>query len=406
MARMNTTPRTPPTIVLGITGGIAAYKSAELARALMKHGCVVKTVMTEAATRFVAPLTFRTLTNEAVATSLWEDSPGDPVHHISLAEEAEVMVIAPCTANVLAKLAQGRADDLLTTTALATEAPLVIAPAMNVHMWRKEVTQANVEVLRARGAVIVDPAYGELACGEVGEGRLATVQAITSAVLQQVKRTRSLKGRHIVVTAGPTNEPIDPVRFIGNRSSGRTGFAIAGELALRGARVTLVSGPVALQDPLCVDVVRVETALEMRDAVLAAWPNADAAIATAAVADFRPAEYSATKIKKDGAPESLALVRNPDILAELGADKGDRVLIGFAAETGDPIDAARAKLVAKNLDLVVGNDVSDPAVGFGSPDNRVWFIAADEERQLPLMPKLEVAKRLADRLAELLRDVT
>jgi phosphopantothenoylcysteine decarboxylase/phosphopantothenate--cysteine ligase len=399
---MNNTPRIPPTVVLGITGGIAAYKSAELARALIKHGCVVKAVMTDAATRFVAPLTFRTLTNQAVATSLWEDSPGDPVHHVSLAEEAEVMVIAPCTANVLAKLAHGRADDLLTTTALATEAPLVIAPAMNVHMWRKAVTKANVEALRSRGAIFVEPAYGELACGEVGEGRLAPVEAITSAVLTQVKRTRSLAGRHILVTAGPTQEPIDPVRFIGNRSSGKTGFAIAEELALRGARVTLVTGPVSLPDPLCVDVVRVETALQMRDAVLAAWPTADAAVATAAVADFRPAEYSDAKIKKDVAPDSLALVRNPDILAELGADKGGRVLIGFAAETGDPIDAARAKLVAKRLDLVVGNDVSDPAVGFGSADNRVWFIAADEERQLPLLPKREVARRLADRLVGLL----
>lgn len=396
------TERIPPVIVLGVTGGIAAYKSAELARSLVKHGCVVKTVMTEAATRFVAPLTFRTLTNQPVATSLWEDSPGDPVHHVSLAEEADVMVIAPCTANVLAKIAAGRADDLLTTTALATEAPVVIAPAMNCHMWRKEVTADNVAGLRRRGAIIVDPGYGELACGDIGEGRLAPVEAITAAVLTQVKRTRSLKGRHVIVTAGPTYEPIDPVRFVGNRSSGKTGFAITEELASRGARVTLVTGPVSLPDPFGVAVVRVETAAEMRDAVLAAWPEADAAIATAAVADFRPAAYSDVKIKKDSAPGSLDLERNPDILAELGAAKGDRVLVGFAAETGDPVQAARAKLVAKNLDLVVGNDVSDPSVGFGSADNRVWFITASEERELPLLPKREVAGRLADRLAQLL----
>ena len=407
MGRMNnpTAPatRTRPTVVLGVTGGIAAYKAAELTRALVKHGCTVKVVMTEAATRFVAPLTFRTLTNEPVALSLWEDEPGDPVHHISLAEEADVMVVAPCTANVLAKLAQGRADDLLTTTALATEAPLVIAPAMNVHMWRKQATKANVEALRSRSVIFVEPGYGELACGEVGEGRLAAVEDITAAVLAQVKRTRSLAGVRLIVTAGGTQEPIDPVRYIGNRGTGLTGFAIAEEAARRGATVTLVAGPTHLPDPFDVTTVRVVTAAQMRDAVLAAYADADAVIATAAVADFAPAAPSADKVKKDTAPDTIALTRTHDVLAELGAEKGARVLVGFKAETGSPLAGARAAVTAKNLDLVVANDVSDPGLGFGTPNNRVWFVTAGgAAEELPILPKSEIARLLLDRLAGLL----
>ncbi len=394
-----------PTVVLGITGGIAAYKSAELARALVKHGCRVLTVMTESATRFVAPLTFRTLTNEPVATSLWEDAPGDPVHHISLADEADVMVVAPCTANVLAKLAHGRADDLLTTAALATEAPLVIAPAMNVHMWRKQVTQDNVAAVRSRGAIIVEPAYGELACGEVGEGRLAPIEDITSAVLAQVKRSRSLRGVRMIVTAAGTQEPIDPVRYIGNRGSGRTGFAIAQEAARRGATVTLVSGPTHLPDPFCVTTVRVTTAQEMLDAVMRAYPDTDVVVATSAVADFAPAEPSAGKVKKDDAPPAIPLVRTPDILARLGDDKGDRVLVGFKAETGNPVPAARACAAAKHLDLIVANDVSTPGLGFGTPSNRVWLVSASgAAEELPVLPKSEIARHILDRVAGLLEN--
>ncbi len=394
---------TRPTVVLGVTGGIAAYKSAELARALVKHGCRVSTVMTESATRFVAPLTFRTLTNEPVAVSLWEDAPGDPVHHISLAEEAEVMVIAPCTANVLAKLAQGRADDLLTTTALATEAPLVIAPAMNVHMWRKQVTQDNAAALKSRGVVIVEPGYGELACGEVGEGRLAAIEDITAEVLAAVNRSRSLAGVRMIVTAAGTQEPIDPVRFIGNRGSGRTGFAVAEEAARRGAQVTLVSGPTHLPDPFCVTTVRVTTAAEMRDAVRRVYRDADVVVATSAVADFAPAEPSAGKVKKGEAPSAIALVRTPDILAQLGEDKGDRILVGFKAETGNPVPAARACAGAKHLDLVVANDVSTPGLGFGTPSNRVWLVSASgAAEELPVLPKSEIARHILDRVASLL----
>lgn len=392
------------TVVVGVTGGIAAYKTCELVRALVKRGMRVKVIMTGAATRFVTPLTFRTLTNEPVAVSLWDDSPGDPVHHVSLAEEADLMVIAPCTANVIAKLAHGRADDLLTTTALATEASLVIAPAMNMHMWRKDITQANVAVLRARGAVIVDPTSGDLACGDVGEGRLAPVEAILSAVLAETSRARDLEGRSVLVTAGGTQEPVDPVRFLGNRSSGKTGFAIAAEAARRGAHVTLVTAPTHLADPFGVEVVRVQTALEMREAVLARADDADAIVMSAAVADFRPVRPAAEKIKKGGsAPDAIALERNPDILAELGAREGARpVLVGFAAETSEVERHAREKLAAKRCDLIVANDVSDPSLGFGTADNRVLFVTAGGTEELPVMSKPAIARVLLDRVRQLL----
>ncbi len=392
------------TVVVGVTGGIAAYKTCELVRALVKRGRRVKVVMTGAATRFVTPLTFRTLTNEPVAVSLWDDSPGDPVHHVSLAEEADVMVIAPCTANVIAKLAHGRADDLLTTTALATEAPLIIAPAMNMHMWRKDITQANIAALRARGAVIVDPTSGDLACGDVGEGRLAPVEAILDAVLAEASRARDLEGRSVLVTAGGTQEPVDPVRYLGNRSSGKTGFAIAAEAARRGARVTLVTAPTHLADPFGVEVVRVHTALQMRAAVLARAGDADAIVMSAAVADFRPARPEAGKIKKGAnAPDAILLEPTPDILAELGAREGARpVLVGFAAETSDVERHAREKLASKRVDLIVANDVSDPSLGFGTADNRVLFVSAEGTEELPVMPKQAIARALLDRVRELL----
>jgi phosphopantothenoylcysteine decarboxylase/phosphopantothenate--cysteine ligase len=402
MHRMDT-PLDRPTVVLGITGGIGAYKACEVARELMRRGCRVKVVMTAAAKRFVTPLTFRTLTGEPVAVTLW-DEPEAGVHHISLADEADVLVIAPCTANVINKLAQGRADDILTTTALATEAPLVIAPAMNTHMWLKDVTQAAVETLRGRGAVFVEPGTGDLACGDVGEGRLATVGEIVEAVMAELVRARDLAGERVLVTAGPTREPIDPVRFIGNRSSGRQGYAIAEEAARRGADVTLVSGPTSLSDPFGVRVVRVETALQMRDAVATAFSDADVVVMTAAVADFRPAEAAASKLKKAAAPDTLRLERNPDILAGLGERKGDRLLVGFAAETGDVVAHARAKLAEKNLDMVVGNDVSEPGVGFDSTVNRVVFVTAVGEEALPVMGKRAVAGELLDRVARMIKE--
>lgn len=394
--------RGKPTVLVGITGGIGAYKSCELVRRLQKSGFGVKVVMTEAATRFVTPLTFRTLTGEPVAVSLWADEPESTVHHISLAEEADVMALVPCTANVIAKLAQGRADDMLTTTALATEAPLVIAPAMNTHMWRKDVTQRNVAILRARGAVFVEPGTGELACGDVGEGRLADINAIVEAIETEAVRSRDLAGMHVLVTAGGTQEPIDPVRFIGNHSSGKTGFAIAEEAARRGARVSLVTGPVSLADPFRCEVVRVQTALQMRAAVLARFETADVVVMSAAVADFRPAAMSAEKIKKASAPEAIELDRNPDILAELGERESRALLVGFAAETSDVVANARAKLVSKRLDLVVANDVSDPAMGFGSEHNKVYYVTSGGVDEAPVMGKTAIARDLLDRVAMLL----
>lgn len=392
-----------PCVVVGVTGCIAAYKACELVRELQRAGCRVKVVMTEAATRFVGPATFRALTGEPVAISLWEDPASARVHHVSLAQEADVVCIAPATANTMARVAGGEAPDLLTTTALATTAPLVIAPAMNTAMWRAEPTVRNLETLRARGAVIVEPEAGELACGDVGEGRLATVADIASAVLAEARRSRDLEGVRVLVTAGPTHEPIDPVRFIGNRSSGITGYAIAQEAARRGAAVTLVSGPTSLPDPFGVTVVRVTTALDMHGAVLRAYPDMHCVVATAAVADFRPETTVAEKIKKETAPSEIRLVRNPDILAELGLTKGERVLVGFAAETSDAVAHARLKLAAKGLDLIVANDVSEPGQGFGSATNHVWFVSADDTEELPVMGKRDIARVLWDRLATAIR---
>jgi phosphopantothenoylcysteine decarboxylase/phosphopantothenate--cysteine ligase len=369
----------------------------------MRRGMRVKTVMTAAAQRFVTPLTFRTLTGEPVGVSLWDD-PSQRVHHISLAEEADVMVIAPCTANVIAKLASGRADDLLTTTALATEAPLVVAPAMNTRMWLKEVTRRNVAALAARGAVIVEPVTGDLACGEVGEGRLADIGSIADAVEREAARVRSLAGVRVLVTAGPTREPIDAVRFIANRSSGRQGYAIAEEAARRGADVTLVSGPTALPDPFGVRTVRVESAAEMLEAVDAEFGTSDVVIAAAAVADLRPAAPVSGKIKKAEAPESIALDPTVDILASLGARKGARTLVGFAAEAGDPVASARDKLAGKNLDLIVANDITGPDAGFDVATNRVTLIDRDGATPLPLMDKAAVAGAVLDRVEVLRRD--
>ncbi len=388
-----------PTVVLGVTGCIAAYKACELVRVLQRAGCRVKVVMTEAATHFVGPATFRALTGEPVALTLWDDPESKRVFHTSLADEADVFVVAPATANSLAVFAQGRADDLLSTALLATEAPVVVAPAMNVHMWRADATRENVATLRSRGVVVVEPEAGELACGDVGEGRLAAVEDIAAAVLAEARRTLDLEGVRVLVTAGPTHEAIDPVRFIGNASSGKTGYAIAEEAARRGAEVTLVSGPTTLPDPFGVQTVRVTTALQMAEAANAAFGAADVVVASAAVSDFRPARTATGKVKKDDAPLSIELARNPDILAGLGARKDGRVLVGFAAETENVLEAARGKLEEKNLDLVVANDVSVPGLGFGSDRNAVWLVSAEGAEEVPACGKREIARLLWDRMA-------
>lgn len=361
--------------------------------------------MTEAATRFVGPTTFRALTGEPVAVGLWDEADAR-VHHISLADEADVFAIVPATANTIAKIAQGRADDLLSTSVLATEAPVIIAPAMNVHMWRAETTVTAIRTLRERGVTIVEPESGELACGDVGEGRLASHEVIVDAVMAEVNRSRDLVGVSVLVTAAGTREMIDPVRFIGNAASGRTGFAIAEEAARRGATVTLVTGPTSLPDPFGVRTIRVVSAQQMLDAVLPEYSGTDVVIASAAVADFRPVSPVGHKQKKDDAPLSIPLERTPDILATLAADKGDRVLVGFAAETDEVLASARGKLQAKHLDLVVANDVSSPDLGFASKANRVWFVTAAGDEEFPLASKTVIAGALWDRVAGIAHQAT
>lgn len=390
------------TVLIGVTGCIAAYKSAEIVRALQKRGLRVKVVMTEHATHFVDPLTFRSLTHKPVAVGLFDD-PSDPIHHISLAEEADLFLIAPCTANVAAKIAHGIADDLLTTTALACTAPLVIAPAMNVHMYEAAATQENLATLARRGAHIVEAGSGYLACGDVGRGRLAEIEDIVDCVLETLEgdARRDLEGMRVLVTAGPTEEPIDPVRFITNRSSGKMGYAVAEAAAARGAKVTLVSGPVALDAPSGVDRVPVRTACEMLESASDPFERCDIAVFTAAVADMRPAAPVDHKLKKGSSDDAdllsrIELVENPDILATLAAQKHDgQVVIGFAAETDDVVANAQRKLASKHADLIVANRVGE-GVAFGTDDNQATFVLADGSDELPLMPKRELADRILD----------
>lgn len=394
------------TVLLGVTGCIAAYKSCEVLRGLQRRGYRVKVVMTEHATEFVGPTTFRALSGEPVATGLFDEA-GAPIHHISLAKEADLFLIAPATANVLAKLAHGIADDLLTTTALATKARIAVAPAMNVEMWRNPSTQEAVESLRRRGAVVIGPDSGYLSCGDVGAGRMAEPDEIVARASVLLELGESLAGKRIMVTSGPTHEPIDPVRFIGNRSSGLTGSQIAAEAAARGADVTLVTGPVSLPDPAGVRTVHVQTALEMLDAAQEAFEDCDAAVFCAAVADFRPVAAAEGKIKKSSLGEgglSIELVENPDIIKTLAAGKGERFVVGFAAETGDVIAYAQRKLVEKNADVIVANDVSDPALGFGTENNRVWFVTRDgEPEDSGIVPKARIAELVVDRISSALR---
>ena len=392
------------TVLLGVTGCIAAYKSCEIVRALQKAGVRVKVVMTEHATEFVGPTTFRALTHEKVAVGLFDD-PEDPIHHVSLAQEADAFLIAPCTANVIAKIANGIADDLLTTTALATTAPLIIAPAMNVNMYDNGATRYNIGKLHIRGARIVEAGDGYLACGDVGKGRLADIEDIVSATLDELGVRRDLDGRRVMVTAGPTVEPIDPVRYISNRSSGKTGYAIARAAALRGADVTLVSGPVSLPAPEGVRVVQVRTAHEMLEAAEEAFRDADIAVFAAAVADMRPRAVSDRKLKKGRDGDELGaieLVENPDILATLAARKDRQVVVGFAAETNDVVPNAEAKLAAKRADFVVANQVGE-GMAFGTDDNAVWFVDAEEVEELPRMPKSRLADEILDKAVQFLR---
>lgn len=388
-----------PTVLLGVTGCIAAYKACEILRGLQKAGVRVKVVMTANACEFVGPATFRALTHEPVAIGTFDDAPGDPIHHVSLAKECDLFLIAPCTANVMAKMACGIADDLLTTTALACPAPIMVAPAMNVNMYEAAVTRENMDVLARRGVRIVEADAGYLACGDVGRGRLAEPDVVVRAALAELSRARDLEGKRVVVTAGPTHEPIDAVRFISNPSTGKMGFSVAAAARRRGAEVTLVTGPVALRDPAGVHVVRVTTAREMDEAVREAFPAADIAVFTAAVSDFRPAAPSAGKLKKgkdDAALTRIELVENPDILAACGTSKrAGQVVVGFAAETDDVVANARAKLSRKHADFIVANDVS-AGRGFAADADEAIFVFADGETKLPRMAKAQLADEILD----------
>ncbi|RJP30367.1 MAG: bifunctional phosphopantothenoylcysteine decarboxylase/phosphopantothenate--cysteine ligase CoaBC [Actinobacteria bacterium] len=391
-------------IVLGVTGGIAAYKAVDLARQLVLRGFEVKTIMTEHATRLIGPATFRAITGNPVARSMFADE-GEPMQHISLAREADLIIVAPATANIIAKMANGLADDLLSTMLLATRAPIMVAPAMNLEMWRHAATRANLEVLRTRGVRIVGPESGFLACGEEGEGRMTEPDLILEAALDILGITASMEGRTVLVTAGGTREPIDPVRYIGNRSSGKMGYALAAAARRMGARVILVSGPTYLQAPQGVEVIAVETAEEMWREVMAREEDCDVVIMAAAVADFSPQARKSEKIKKDGR-EGLTLECRPtrDILRDLGQkNRPERVLVGFAAETGKPVENAVHKLHAKGADMIVANDVSTLGSGFDSDFNKATMVYGDGRViDLDLMPKIELAARIWDAVIALL----
>jgi phosphopantothenoylcysteine decarboxylase/phosphopantothenate--cysteine ligase len=394
-------------VLLGVGGGIAAYKSAELVRLLAQRGHEVQVAMTDAAQEFIRPLTFAALTGKKVITGMFSHGPADEtlssaVEHIGVAQANEVLVVAPATADLLAQFAHGLAGDFLTTTYLAFTGPVVLAPAMNTNMWLHPATRANLETLRQRGNLVVEPGDGYLACGMVGPGRLAELDQIANAVEAAGSPRRDLEGEHILITAGPTQEPLDPVRYITNRSSGKMGYALAEAASARGASVTLVSGPVNLAPPRGVTVIPVRTAQQMRDAVFAHLDPAGIVIKSAAVADFHLSKVPDQKVKKTAARISLELDPTPDILAELGRKKGDRLLVGFAAETQNVEQEARRKLVAKNCDMVVGNYVGGSETGFESDQNEVVLaLASGATIPVARASKREIADRIFDEILKL-----
>jgi phosphopantothenoylcysteine decarboxylase/phosphopantothenate--cysteine ligase len=394
-------------ITLGVTGGVAAYKAAELVRRLQQDGFNVQVVMTRGAREFVTPLTFAALSGQKVITDLFAEPGGEAnlesaIEHIAVAQRTDLLLVAPATADILAKFARGIADDFLTTLYLASTAPVVVAPAMNVNMWNHAATQENVEKLRARGVRIVEPDEGYLACGMTGAGRLAGQEAIVVAVREALRVQRDLEGQTILVTAGPTCEDLDPVRYLTNRSSGKMGYAVAEAAALRGARVLLVSGPTPLDTPAGVERLDVRSAEEMRRAVTERFPECSIAILAAAVADYRPVEKFDQKIKRNKEPLTLSLEPTPDILASVAQSKGERLVVGFAAETERVAENARKKLTAKNADLIVANDVTAEGAGFDHDTNVVTLFARDgRDLPLPRMTKSEVAQRILDEVMRL-----
>lgn len=398
-------------IALGVSGGIAAYKAAEIVRLLQERGVRVQVIMTRAAQEFVRPLTFAALSGEKVITDMFaagnQNAPNieSAIEHIAVAESIDALLVAPATADAVAKFAQGIANDFLTTLYLATTAPVILAPAMNVNMWNHPATQANLELLRKRGVKIVEPGEGYLACGMTGPGRLAENETIVAALLEAVGVSQDLAGETVLITAGPTREKIDPVRYLTNRSSGRMGYALAEAALRRGARVLLVTGPVALKPPGAAEVTAVESAAEMREAVLRLLPESSIVIKTAAVADYRPKQIAEQKMKRSG-PMWLELEPNADILAEVARLKKSQIIVGFAAETQNALENARKKLAAKSLDAIVVNDVSRAGVGFDSDRNAVTIIAHDEVVDVPETSKWEVAQRVLDQVVRLRKRAT
>ena len=396
-------------VTVGVSGGIAAYKAAELVRELQRQGAQVHVVMTESATRFVQPLTFAALTGHRVVTSLWDLNSGDPaaeqngIDHIEESQWCDALVVAPATANILAKFAHGMADDFLSTMYLATQAPVLVAPAMNVNMWNHAATQSNLDLLRQRGVRVVEPGSGELACGMVGTGRMAEPASIAAAVMSTLNRRNDLAGETVLVTAGGTREALDPVRFIGNRSSGKMGYALAEAAQTRGARVILITGPTALHAPARCEVVGITTAEEMRGAVLDRMKEATLLIKAAAVADYRPVSESAQKLKRTG-PITLELAPTEDILAEVVRHRRTgQLIVGFAAETQNVMENGRAKLLKKGADAIVVNDVAGKGIGIDADDNAATFLTRTTSVEMPAMPKRQLADRILDEIVALRR---
>ena len=389
------------TVLLGVTGGIAAYKAADLARDLRRAGFGVQVAMSAAAMKFITPLTLAALTGNRVITSLFEDRSDDEtlqssIAHIDVARAADAFLVAPASADVIAKLALGLADDFLTTAHLAFRGPLLVAPAMNTNMWEHPATRENLALLRSRGATVVEPGFGELACGTVGAGRMADLDSIVAAVRHALSPSDDLRGEHVLVTAGPTREALDPVRYISNRSSGRMGFALAAEAERRGATVTIVAGPVALPTPRGCDRVDVETARQMRDAVLDQLGVATIVVMAAAVADYRPVQRADRKLKKRDGPPRISLVETPDILRAVGERKGDRIVVGFAAETDDLEANARRKLRAKGCDLVLANPVGGETRFDTDTNQGILLRPAGDPVRIEPISKAEMAARILD----------
>ncbi len=394
-------------IALGVCGGIGAYKAIEVARGLQKRGHDVTAIMTRSAARFVGPVTFEAITHRRVITDQFAEGANADIEHIALATDARLLLVVPATANIIAKFAHGIADDFLTSLYLATRAPILMAPAMNTNMLDHDAVRANMATLRARGIRFVEPGEGYLACGWVGKGRLAEPDDVVEAADAMLRPTGSLLGKLVVVTAGPTYEDIDDVRYIGNRSSGKMGYAVAEEAARRGARVVLVSGPSSLEAPSNVEVVRVRSAAEMHGAVMSHASAAAIVVMAAAVADYAPRARAGGKIEKSDGPMALDLVRTPDILADLGARRSvsGPVLVGFAAESGDPVRRGREKLQRKNADMIVANDISRPDAGFDADTNAVTLITAEGDEAVALAPKTQIAGVILDRAEQFLQRV-